>query len=533
MPILIRALPLVVLVCLAGCDRDLRGLQCDPVNGCLAGFTCDQAIQVCVPVEGCEADADCGPNAACDLAVRACISAGPGPGPDPEPNPGCRNLGEPCVGDCCGELFCSDIGFGSFCRDGDCRVEGEPCEAADPCCEGFACDGTECVAGTPNCTANGEICAGDGDCCSNLCGDNGTCIPPQGCFDEGQGPCNGDNDCCAQFCNALQTCEPGCTSNGGTCAGDGDCCFGSSCIGDVCEGSACFNDGAACVVNDECCTGLVCEDRTDDGVPNLTCVPADATPFCGNDVVDGFDQCEPPDSNFACADIGRGTGTAVCDATCVIDEVASGCELPRFCGNGIVELGEACDGSGVFACNDPQLQVACFDNCLGFRADDCCGDGEFADAGACFNLTERPLCGDGLLDAGEQCDDGNNSPGDGCSRGCIIEGGFVCNNGTAPSSCNQLPASCGDGVSSSQFGEVCDPPDGNTCNSFCQPAQCGDGEVQTGEACDDGNLGDGDGCSATCEVEACNGPNADCDGTQGSCCSLLICDVARGRCRSP
>src|SRR5262245_20361424 len=29
-----------------------------------------------------------------------------------------------------------------------------------------------------------------------------------------------------------------------------------------------------------------------------------------------------------------------------------------------------------------------------------------------------PGCGNGLLDAGEQCDDGNNLPGDSCSPGC-------------------------------------------------------------------------------------------------------------------
>ncbi len=34
------------------------------------------------------------------------------------------------------------------------------------------------------------------------------------------------------------------------------------------------------------------------------------------------------------------------------------------------------------------------------------------------------------------------------------------------------------------------------------PQVCGDGYVSPGEQCDDGNLGDGDGCSATCTIEA-------------------------------
>jgi len=45
-----------------------------------------------------------------------------------------------------------------------------------------------------------------------------------------------------------------------------------------------------------------------------------------------------------------------------------------------------------------------------------------------------------------------------------------------------------------------DAPD--ACRSDCQPARCGDGVLDTGEACDDGNGVDGDGCSASCALEA-------------------------------
>lgn len=33
-----------------------------------------------------------------------------------------------------------------------------------------------------------------------------------------------------------------------------------------------------------------------------------------------------------------------------------------------------------------------------------------------------PMCGDGILDGGEQCDDGNLTSGDGCSASCQLEG---------------------------------------------------------------------------------------------------------------
>ncbi|MBV8756157.1 MAG: DUF4215 domain-containing protein [Deltaproteobacteria bacterium] len=47
-------------------------------------------------------------------------------------------------------------------------------------------------------------------------------------------------------------------------------------------------------------------------------------------------------------------------------------------------------------------------------------------------LIKYPLCGDGIVDPGEQCDDGNTTSGDGCSKSCIDEpeaGGGGCSAG--------------------------------------------------------------------------------------------------------
>jgi cysteine-rich repeat protein len=66
---------------------------------------------------------------------------------------------------------------------------------------------------------------------------------------------------------------------------------------------------------------------------------------------------------------------------------------------------------------------------------------------------------------------------------------------------------CGDGVL--QPGEVCD--DGNTvggddCSADCRVdlSNCGNGQIDPGESCDDGNFAPGDGCSAACQVEECS-----------------------------
>ena len=106
------------------------------------------------------------------------------------------------------------------------------------------------------------------------------------------------------------------------------------------------------------------------------------------------------------------------------------------------------------------------------------------------------MCGDGVLDPGEACDDGNETDGDGCSAACVDE-------------------RCGDGVVNDAGAEACDDgnaEDGDGCSSVCAPepgfdcdgepsacaATCGDGLVAGSEACDDANTTDGDGCSATC-----------------------------------
>jgi cysteine-rich repeat protein len=73
---------------------------------------------------------------------------------------------------------------------------------------------------------------------------------------------------------------------------------------------------------------------------------------------------------------------------------------------------------------------------------------------------------------------------------------------------------CGNGVVEPP--EVCDDTnvvDGDGCDSNCTVTACGNGVVTVGEECDDGNLVDGDCCSALCVNE--NQP-PDCSAAYGS-----------------
>jgi fibro-slime domain-containing protein len=93
------------------------------------------------------------------------------------------------------------------------------------------------------------------------------------------------------------------------------------------------------------------------------------------------------------------------------------------------------------------------------------------------------ICGDGILQSPEQCDDGNTISGDGCSSTCMVETGYVCHVPAKP----------------------------------CVP-DCGDGIITGSEQCDDGNKVSGDGCSSTCLVE----PGATCTGMP-SVCKVAVC----------
>ena len=97
----------------------------------------------------------------------------------------------------------------------------------------------------------------------------------------------------------------------------------------------------------------------------------------------------------------------------------------------------------------------------------------------------EPLCGDGALDPGEACDDGNLDNSDGCLTNCEL-------------------------------------------------ASCGDGYAYVGvEECDDGNDVDDDGCDAECIAASCddgvqNGTEkaVDCGGDCPSCNSGDPCEIA-------
>ncbi|HRI09069.1 MAG TPA: DUF4215 domain-containing protein [Nannocystaceae bacterium] len=183
-----------------------------------------------------------------------------------------------------------------------------------------------------------------------------------------------------------------------------------------------------------------------------------------------------------------------------------------FCGDGVMDPGEECDEG---AAN--------------------------SDTGSCTSACKLPVCGDGFVQAGEACDDGNDDNGDGCVSGCVaascgdgyVGPGEACDD-PDPQVCTASCAlpSCGDGVV--QGAEECDDGNGDdtdACLSTCLKATCGDGAVYAGvEACDDGNAVESDGCTSLCEPPACDDgiksgseSDVDCGGSCDACAAGQAC----------
>ena len=129
------------------------------------------------------------------------------------------------------------------------------------------------------------------------------------------------------------------------------------------------------------------------------------------------------------------------------------------------------------------------------------GDGEGVGDGE--GEGEASTCGNGLLEIAEACDDGDLDAGDGCNAVCRTEAGWACG-GLSPSFCS--PACGDGalvGAEECDDGNVVD--DGNGCSASCtRIGECGDGLLQTAfEQCDDGDdLDVGNGCGETCIVNA-------------------------------
>jgi len=231
----------------------------------------------------------------------------------------------------------------------------------------------------------------------------------------------------------------------------------------------------------------------------------------------------------------RWSGVGLCGGFVLILAVLAGCTV-KFgsvpsghdggsdaspgCGNGLLDVGELCDGTdfGGQDCHSamhmPDGRLQCTRDCL-------------------LDLSDCHACGNAKIEGSETCDDANRGGGDGCSADCAAEPGWTCRG--EPSQCEETcgnamideAETCDDGnhVGGDGCGLDCRVEDGWQCGDGpndptgpCRPI-CGDGRVVGDEICDDGNTASGDGCSQDCAAE----PYFHCAGEPSQCvCRVYV-----------
>jgi hypothetical protein len=252
-------------------------------------------------------------------------------------------------------------------------TQAQPCLDDIQCPIGYECVMNYCVpAGFGEETGPGDGDPGDGDGDTGPGDGDGDTGPGDGDGDTGPGDGDGDGD--GGDGDGEMGDGDGDTGPGD---GDGDCQVGI-------EGCAC--DGGVCA------PGLVCNE-------DYLCVPAE----CGDGFISDGEDCDGNDlDGTTCADLGWAGGQLACDPnSCQWD--TSDCNDDP-CGDGNVDIGEQCDGNNLngFTCED----LGYNGGVLACDPVTCTYDASGCDIGG-------GICGNGIVEPGEQCD-GNNLNGFTC-----------------------------------------------------------------------------------------------------------------------
>ncbi len=371
--------------------------------------------------------------------------------------------------------------------------------------ESLPAEGIDPSEGNPEGGQEGEYC-GNGYCNPGLesrlsCPDD--CAPSEGC---GDGQCTwylGENlYTCPDDCPAR--CGDGYVTGGEECESRNDCafpeqfaCTDCKCVlwenehycgdlvldpGEQCENTTPCPGGALCqdcqCITATCGDGIITPPEECDGsstgcstwpAPRPCTANCTCGTICGDGILERGEVCEPSYTGLDC------TNGRVCAPDCrsCIDPASSQSSvtstqssedmqsswgpLPE-CGNGILESNEMCE-----------TNVPC-------PAGQKCAMGYYWGSVAnCVCVSD--LCGDGILDRGEECEVGHEDTCPEyqyCSQCTCVRGGAGGAKG-----CGDITLSVDDGEQCEVF-SACDAPDCKDCR--CQT--CGDGKLGAYEDCD-------------------------------------------------
>lgn len=213
---------------------------------------------------------------------------------------------------------------------------------------------------------------------------------------------------------------------------------------------------------------------------------------CGDGVVQGNEECDQGAQNGP----GRGCERD-CTFSCIAGDPVRGdakCDPHDVCkGHGVCSSGHRCTLDNPTPtgelCGTPRL---------------ICRDGSCTPA----------VCGDAIITAPEECDDGVDDGTYGCNSDCR----YVCKSSDITRNCRPLDPCQGQGTCNDDShlcargtplvdGTGC--PGGVCKAGICAPSGCGNGVVDPGEECDFGaHNGPGTGCETNCKLSCTASPDS-------------------------
>ncbi len=231
--------------------------------------------------------------------------------------------------------------------------------------------------------------------------------------------------------------------------------------------------------------------------------------YCGDGTTDSNEICDSNTLDCSAISSSYASGTTIsCKNDCSGYDVSL-CKAKPVCGDGKVTGDELCDSDSkpctAFNFPNSTKTAYCKSDCSGYNY------------AVCDSTGSTTVCGNGNIEYGETCDDGNTKSGDGCSSTCQEEIYIGASD------------SCGDGVRDSN--EQCDDGNmmpGDGCDPLCRnespvagTSTCGNTILEYGETCDDGNMMPGDGCDPLCRSERLKDSS---ESTRTSGCSMSFID---------
>jgi cysteine-rich repeat protein len=276
-----------------------------------------------------------------------------------------------------------------------------------------------------------NVQGGEGLCFEGVCRTPGNCgngitesIEGEQCDDSNQN----NDDSCDNDCRVNCILEPG----------DPFCGCGNGVVdpGEGCDDNNQINNDLCtnqCQVA-ACADGILqplfeqCDDAnlSDDDGCSANCL----IELCGDNLAIGGELCDGSDlREQRCDTLGFHDGILGCSADCQTFDTGD-CVFLVSCGDGTVQPGEDCDDANTDntdACPDTCQAARCgdgFEQANVEQCDDGAGNSDFT-PNACRTDCTDPRCGDNIIDAGEQCDDANTVPNDGCDN-CIFNATGTC-----------------------------------------------------------------------------------------------------------